>query len=103
MVIYLFSNSYFIIFTRYNVCLVGISTKETKYKKSIYTIDDDDESEEGESKSSETRLKFIDRNVVINPGSEYSLKPDDICLYISQIKEENYDWKMSKPYIGIYF
>lgn len=43
---------------------------------------------------------FMNCNVIINPGSRYFIQPDDICIYISLVKEENYDWKNAKTIIG---
>ena len=36
-------------------------------------------------------------STIINPGNEYLLQEDDICIYIDFVEEENYDWKQIKP------
>ncbi len=36
------------------------------------------------------------RTILLNPGSTYQIESQDLCLYISLLKEENYDWKTSR-------
>lgn len=48
----------------------------------------------------ETSLKAPHYNIVLNPGSEYSIQPHDLCLYISMYKEENYNFKYAKTLDG---
>ena len=33
---------------------------------------------------------------MLNPGPSYILEPTDLCLYISLVKEENYNWKEAR-------
>lgn len=36
------------------------------------------------------------RTILLNPGSQYQIEAQDLCFYISLVKEENYEWKASK-------
>jgi hypothetical protein len=38
-------------------------------------------------------------NMLLNPGPDYELEAQDTCFYISLVKEENYDWKISRTKI----
>ncbi len=68
---------------KYNVCLIGVA------KSKINTSDQQKEKNPSFSSSS-------NEYIVLNPGPNYDLEPNDICLYISLVKEENYDWKEAK-------
>lgn len=38
----------------------------------------------------------FNRIILLNPGPNYEIEAQDICYYISLVKEENYNWKSSK-------
>jgi hypothetical protein len=39
-------------------------------------------------------------SMILNPGIEYLLQSDDVCIYISLVKEQNFDWKNMKSVIS---
>ena len=39
------------------------------------------------------------KSILLNPGPDYLIEPQDQCFYISQVKEENYNWKIAKSKI----
>ncbi len=67
---------------RYNVCLIGIG--KDKQKQSVI------------SEISCEIKNSLTQNILLNPGSNYFIEPNDTCFYISLVKEENYDWKNFK-------
>jgi hypothetical protein len=40
--------------------------------------------------------EHFNRYIIINPGPDYKILSQDLCFYISLVKEENYDWKLAK-------
>ena len=36
------------------------------------------------------------RIIQLNPGSQYQIEAQDLCFYISLVKEENYEFKTRK-------
>ena len=44
----------------------------------------------------EQRKESFNRTIMINPGPDYKIQSQDLCFYISLVKEENYDWKTAK-------
>ncbi len=75
---------------RFNVCLVAIGTKQKKSRKQSMF---DNEIIIQEVASSNVDVDFSNKDLLINPGIRYIIEADDICVYISLIKEENYDFK----------
>ena len=51
-------------------------------------------------KSNKKRMVKTDLKVIINPGHDYLLQPDDVCIYVSLVKEHNFDWKTTKTSMG---
>lgn len=39
---------------------------------------------------------FTNRTILLNPGINYKIREDDICFYISLVKEENYEAQRNK-------
>lgn len=39
---------------------------------------------------------FADRTILLNPGPNYKIDANDLCLYIALIKEENFNFKEAK-------
>lgn len=39
---------------------------------------------------------FYKPEIYLNPGTNYQIKPNDTCFYISLVKEENYELKLFK-------
>ncbi len=76
---------------KYNVCLIGVA------KSRIKTNENASQQHEKNPSFSSSSNEYI----VLNPGPNYDLVPDDICLYISLVKEENYDWIEAKARLCI--
>ena len=74
---------------RYSVCLVGVMTKKKRYKKSVLSLNNEDIEKEDSS------------TLVINPGNEYLIQEDDVCIYVSLLKEANYDFRNAKQYMSM--
>ncbi len=84
---------------------VGAKSKINR-KKSVFIVND---AASQNRKNSYAEIDFSNRDLLINPGNNYILEPgiqksiynskyftfilDDICIYISLTKEENYDFK----------
>lgn len=89
------------LFSRYNVCLIGIGTYKKEYKSSLLlenkskTIDSSLEDHHlYENSAHNIDLTCMSkRNIQLNPGSQYQIEAQDLCFYISLVKEENYEFK----------
>lgn len=88
---------------KYNVCLIGIgSSREAKQSYTLYTNEAN-----SSSTNSTSMATVLNRNVsqsgnktiLLNPGPDYLIQPQDHCFYISQVKEENYNWKVARTKI----
>lgn len=87
---------------KYNVCLIGIGCN--RQAKSSYTLSANDNTS---SHNSISVMNLLNRNIsqtgtkqiLLNPGPNYFIEPQDLCFYISQVKEENYNWKAVKSKI----
>ncbi len=66
------------------MCLIGVG----KYKS---PAEIDQNNENAASFSS-----FSNEYIQLNPGPNYEIEPNDLCFYISLVKEENYDWKEAR-------
>ncbi len=68
------------------MCLIGISqNKQTNLQASKETID--------YQQQQQLRNENTYRTVLLNPGPNYKIVADDICLYIALVKEENFNFK----------
>ncbi len=47
-------------------------------------------------RGNEKKIVKTDLKVIINPGHDYFLQADDVCIYVSLVKEHNFDWKTVK-------
>ena len=97
-------------FQRYNVCLIGIGSFRKEYKSSLLLDSStksaiasvEDHHLHGGSSSYNSATHNIDltcmskRTIQLNPGSQYQIEAQDLCFYISLVKEENYEFKTSK-------
>jgi hypothetical protein len=100
-------DNFFNIF-RYNVCLIGIGTFKKEYKSSLLLDNNTNKTattlldEQAGMTSHYNTLHNIDftcmskRTILLNPGSQYQIEAQDLCFYISLVKEENYEFKTSK-------
>lgn len=91
---------------RYNVCLIGIGKLKEKY--SIFKPNTSYNSQQPSDiynelymrtnfmKSTIDPREHFNRFIMINPGPDYKIMSQDLCFYISLVKEENYDWKQAK-------
>ena len=71
--------------------MVAIGSKlKVNRKKSVFIVN---EAASQQRKNSYAEIDFSNRDLLINPGSKYLIEPDDICIYMSIKKEENYDFK----------
>ena len=43
-----------------------------------------------------TSNSFLNKYILLNPGPNYEIESHDICIYISLVKEENYNWKAAR-------
>jgi hypothetical protein len=75
----------------YNICLVGLYKSRTKISENLKSFS---KNKQSLRKYSDIQVQKNDFTVLINPGKEYLLKADDICIYTSLIKEQNFNWKM---------
>ena len=48
------------------------------------------------SRSNECNIDFSNRDLLINPGNKYTLRVDDVCIYISLNSEDSFDFKDAK-------
>jgi hypothetical protein len=53
---------------------------------------DNDDSDEIDTEIDMSALN-LDYDVIINPGRDYKLRAQDVCLYISLVKEKDFHWK----------
>jgi hypothetical protein len=70
--------------------LVGIDANNENRRQAFSLVDKSDIKKQ---KHLEVKHSRIETNVLINPGRDYELKPNDVCLYISLTKEQNFDFK----------
>jgi hypothetical protein len=75
----------------YNICLLGLYKSKTKVSANLKNFS---KNKQSLRKSSDIQVQKNDFTAIINPGKEYLLKADDICIYASMIKEQNFNWKM---------
>ena len=67
---------------------------------SFTTYSNDDHKNEFNRNTMQTPLNnFANKYVVLNPGPGYEIEPQDVCIYISLVKEENYNWKAARTKI----
>jgi hypothetical protein len=64
-------------------------------------VDDDSESNHTENNMTLNGMASLDYSVILNPGKDYRLQPKDVCLYISLVKEQNFNWKEFRTVPGI--
>ena len=84
------------------MCLVAIGTKSNSNRKQSVFFNETFSHETSQTrKNSFEEIDFTNRDLLINPGVKYIIKPDDICIYASLFKEENYDFKDAKFMPGI--
>ncbi len=90
------------------MCLIGVATFKKEYKCSLLfdssavrSLNNTIEDMIGLN-SQHNILNSLDltsmskRTILLNPGSNYQIESQDLCFYISLLKEENYEWKISK-------
>ena len=61
---------------------------------SIFNVNNND--------SIEKKKVLNKREIILNPGANYQIKSDDICFYISLVKEENFEMKQLKSTKSLY-
>ncbi len=72
---------------RYNVCLIGIGKLDEELNSGSFTI---------EQNIGEQKNMLSNSNIYLNPGNNYKILADDVCFYISLVKEENFEMKVIK-------
>ncbi len=91
------------------MCLIGIGkprkqfSNSSSFLSSIVSKSDDDldpnnpKNNLASCNSDSIPLNYYsNKNILLNPGPDYLIQPQDICFYISIVKEENYNWKAAK-------
>ncbi len=79
--------------SRYNVCLIGIGKLDEELNSGSFTI---------EQNIDEQKKMLSNSNIYLNPGNNYKIQADDVCFYISLIKEENFEMKVNKQKICMF-
>lgn len=88
---------------RYNVCLIGIGKSRKRFSSMAFSSEDFNysrsssvNSSTSKSKCTSINMSLHSKSILLNPGAHYEIEAQDICYYISLVKEENYNWKGSK-------
>jgi hypothetical protein len=93
------------------VCLIGVG--RPKYKQMIgsstgvlnvnesYSVSLEDPSSSAPEleRSHSATNNFVNKYILLNPGPEYEIDGQDLCFYVSLVKEENYIWKEARTKI----
>ena len=80
-------------YRKYNICLVGLY-KSNKTNK-LGNLNSFAKEKQNLRKHSDIQVQKNDFTPIINPGNEYLLQADDICIYASLLKEQNFNWKIN--------
>ena len=86
---------------RFDVCLVAVGTSHTtgpkhRRERPLTHTNITIVPEIITKSPSDENLDFTNRELLINPGNKYIIDEDDICVFISLVREEEYDFKTSK-------
>ena len=74
--------------------MIGIGKAVDEAEDSIFNVNNND--------SIEKKKVLNKREIILNPGANYQIKSDDICFYISLVKEENFEMKQLKSTKSLY-
>ena len=79
------------------MCLIGIA----KHKQNFSTFSSNIalSSKCSSASLSEQATNFSSKYVLLNPGPNYEIESNDVCLYMSIVKEENFNWKAARTKI----
>ncbi|CAF0855636.1 unnamed protein product, partial [Brachionus calyciflorus] len=94
-----FAEASFLSHKKFNVCLIGVAKPKPKLSEATsrqYINSTMLKQNEDQLSKNTPANSFLNKYILLNPGPSYEIEPNDICFYISLVKEENYNWKAAR-------